>query len=89
MKDYTVGDRITCDQIAPCGECRFCKSGKYWMCQPHRMYGYFKDYCGGMAEYGAHPDPARADFPGAGGAAIGERGADRALWLRQTRSGPG
>lgn len=21
------------------------------MCQPHRMYGYFKDYCGGMAEY--------------------------------------
>ena len=51
VKDYTVGDRITCDQIAPCGECRFCKSGKYWMCQPHRMYGYFKDYCGGMAEY--------------------------------------
>lgn len=48
---YQIGERITCDQIAPCGECRFCKSGKYWMCQPHRMYGYFQEYCGGMAEY--------------------------------------
>ena len=48
---YSIGERITCDQIAPCGECRFCRTGKYWMCQPHRMYGYFKDYCGGMAEY--------------------------------------
>lgn len=43
VRDYAVGERLTCDQIAPCGECRFCKSGKYWMCQPHRMYGYFKD----------------------------------------------
>lgn len=51
VRDYAVGERLTCDQIAPCGECRFCKSGKYWMCQPHRMYGYFKDYCGAMAEY--------------------------------------
>jgi len=51
VEGYEIGERITCDQIAPCGECRFCKSGKYWMCQPHRMYGYFKEYCGGMAEY--------------------------------------
>lgn len=51
ITEYGIGERITCDQIAPCGECRFCKNGKYWMCQPHRMYGYFKDYCGGMAEY--------------------------------------
>lgn len=48
---YELGERITCDQIAPCGTCRFCRDGKYWMCQPHRMYGYFKEYCGGMAEY--------------------------------------
>lgn len=51
VKGYAIGDRITCDQIAPCGECRFCKSGQYWMCQPHKMYGFFKDFCGGMAEY--------------------------------------
>ena len=51
MDGYELGERITCDQIAPCGTCRFCRDGKYWMCQPHRMYGYFKEYCGGMAEY--------------------------------------
>jgi len=51
VEGYTPGQRITCDQIAPCGECRFCKDGHYWMCQPHKMYGFFKDYCGGMAEY--------------------------------------
>lgn len=51
VEGYKLGDRITCDQIAPCGECRFCKNGQYWMCQPHRIYGFFKDYCGGMAEY--------------------------------------
>ena len=51
VKGYAEGDRICVDQIAPCGECRFCKSGQYWMCQPHQMYGFFKDFCGGMAEY--------------------------------------
>ena len=51
VQGYSLGERITVDQIAPCGECRFCKSGKYWMCQPHKMYGFFKDFCGGMAEY--------------------------------------
>ena len=48
---FKAGDRITVDQIAPCGECKFCRSGKYWMCQPHEIYGFFKDFCGGMAEY--------------------------------------
>lgn len=51
VTDYKVGDRITVEQIAPCGECRYCKSGKYWMCQPHNMYGFFEEFCGGMAEY--------------------------------------
>lgn len=49
--DWKPGDRVTADQIAPCWECRFCRSGKYWMCQPHRIFGFFEDYCGGMAEY--------------------------------------
>ena len=34
---YELGDRITADQIVPCGKCRFCKDGHYWMCQPHDM----------------------------------------------------
>ncbi|MDR1956482.1 MAG: zinc-binding dehydrogenase, partial [Treponema sp.] len=45
------GDRVTADQIVPCGECRFCKSGQYWMCQPHGMHGFHKEFNGGMAEY--------------------------------------
>jgi len=51
VRDYAVGERLTVEQIAPCGECRFCRDGHYWMCQPHYIYGYFTDYCGAMAEY--------------------------------------
>lgn len=46
-----VGDRVTVEQIAPCGECRFCKTGKYWMCQKHDIYGFQENVNGGMAEY--------------------------------------
>jgi threonine dehydrogenase-like Zn-dependent dehydrogenase len=51
IKEISVGDRLAADQIVPCGECRFCKTGKYWMCQPHRIFGFFSDLNGGMAEY--------------------------------------
>lgn len=51
VKGFQVGDRIAVDQIAPCGECKFCKTGRYWMCQPHEIYGFFDEFCGGMAEY--------------------------------------
>lgn len=47
-----IGDRVTTDQINPCGLCRFCQSGKYWMCEVHNIYGFQKDVAeGGMAEY--------------------------------------
>ncbi len=47
-----IGDKVTTDQIKPCGKCRFCKSGKYWMCEVHNMYGFQKDIAeGGWAEY--------------------------------------
>ncbi len=47
-----IGERILAEQILPCGRCRFCKSGQYWMCQPHDMYGYQSKIAdGGMAEY--------------------------------------
>ena len=51
VKGYEIGDRLFADQIVPCGECRFCKRGQYWMCQPHQMHGFQKQYNGGMAEY--------------------------------------
>lgn len=58
VKGYAIGDRITADQIVPCGECRFCKSGRYWMCQPHATFGFQKGNNGGMAEYVRYPKTA-------------------------------
>lgn len=55
---FEIGDRVTADQIVPCGECRFCKTGKYWMCQPHDIFGFQKENNGGMAEYVRYPKNA-------------------------------
>ena len=53
----SIGDRIACEQIVPCGECRYCVRGQYWMCGPHAMFG-FKDHNGAMAEYAIVPSRA-------------------------------
>lgn len=55
---YEIGDRITADQIVPCGKCKFCKSGRYWMCEPHATFGFQKENNGGMAEYVRYPKTA-------------------------------
>ena len=55
VKGFSLGDRITADQIVPSGECRFCKSGRYWMCQPHSIFGFQNTNNGGMAEYVRYP----------------------------------
>ncbi len=51
VKGYEIGDRLAVDQIVPCNECRFCKKGQYWMCQPHDIFGFQSHVNGGMAEY--------------------------------------
>ena len=58
VRGFSLGERITADQIVPCGECRFCKSGRYWMCQPHATFGFQKGNNGGMAEYVRYPKTA-------------------------------
>lgn len=58
VTEYSVGERITADQIVPCGKCRFCRSGRYWMCQPHATFGFQKENNGGMAEYVRYPKTA-------------------------------
>ncbi|MCL2851658.1 MAG: alcohol dehydrogenase catalytic domain-containing protein [Defluviitaleaceae bacterium] len=55
IKGVAIGDRVTADQIAPCGECRFCTTGKYWMCEPHGIFGFQAANNGGMAEYVRYP----------------------------------
>lgn len=55
---WSIGDRVTADQIVPCGNCKFCKSGRYWMCQPHATFGFQSENNGGMAEYVRYPKTA-------------------------------
>jgi L-iditol 2-dehydrogenase len=48
------------EQIVPCGECRFCRRGQYWMCEPHVIFGFKGGRAdGGWAEYVRFPDRAR------------------------------
>ncbi len=51
ITEFVVGDRVASEQIVPCGECRFCKTGKHWMCQKHDVYGFQYNVNGAMAEY--------------------------------------
>ena len=55
---YKIGDRVISEQIAPCGKCRFCRTGKHWMCEVHDVYGFKKELNGGMAEYCVFPEHA-------------------------------
>jgi erythritol/L-threitol dehydrogenase len=55
-----LGDHVVAEQIVPCGQCRFCKNGKYHMCVPHVIFGFKKGRGeGGMAEYMIYPANAR------------------------------
>ena len=49
-RSVAIGDRVACEQIVPCRQCRYCLDGAYWMCAVHDMFG-FKGYDGAMAEY--------------------------------------
>jgi erythritol/L-threitol dehydrogenase len=47
-----LGDRIIAEQIVPCEQCRYCRSGKYWMCEVHNIFGFQRTVAdGGMAQY--------------------------------------
>lgn len=46
-----LGDIAVSEQIVPCGECRYCRRGQYWMCMVHDIYGFRKAAFGAMAEY--------------------------------------
>lgn len=53
-----VGDRVVSEQIVPCWTCRYCVRGKYWMCEPHNIYGFKRRTPGGMAAYMVFPTEA-------------------------------
>ncbi|MDO4446482.1 MAG: alcohol dehydrogenase catalytic domain-containing protein [Bacillota bacterium] len=49
--EFKIGDRVVTEQIAPCGKCKFCREGKYWMCTESAVYGFKQHIQGGFAEY--------------------------------------
>ena len=46
-----LGDTAIAEQIVPCWDCRYCRTGKYWLCQVHNIFGFQPVVNGGMAEY--------------------------------------
>ncbi len=54
------GDAVIAEQIVPCDRCRFCRSGQYWMCEVHNIFGFQRQVAdGGMSEYMLIPRTAR------------------------------
>lgn len=49
------GDTAIAEQIVPCWECRYCRTGKYWLCQVHNIFGFQPVVNGGMADYMKFP----------------------------------
>jgi erythritol/L-threitol dehydrogenase len=46
------GQMVIAEQIVPCEHCRYCRSGQYWMCEVHNIFGFQRIVAdGGMAEY--------------------------------------
>ena len=50
-----LGDRVVAEQIVPCGVCRYCRTGLYWLCVEARIFGFKQAVPGGMAEYMKFP----------------------------------
>jgi L-iditol 2-dehydrogenase len=56
----SLGDRVIAEQIVPCERCRYCNTGKYWMCEVHNIFGFQREVAdGGMAEFMRIPRNAR------------------------------
>lgn len=47
LHGLTVGDRAIAEQIHPCGRCRYCRHGQYWMCEVHNIYGFQREVADG------------------------------------------
>lgn len=50
-----LGDLAVSEQIVPCGKCRYCQRGQYWMCMVHDIYGFRQRTFGAMAEFVKFP----------------------------------
>ena len=83
-----LGDRVIAEQIVPCERCRYCRSGQYWMCEVHNIFGFQREVAdGGMAEFMRFPPTALVHkIPTS--MSLGGRGDHRAARLRDPRRQP-
>lgn len=52
LHGLALGDRAIAEQINPCGRCRYCRGGSYWMCEIHNIYGFQREVAdGAWAQY--------------------------------------
>lgn len=54
-----AGERVVAEQIVPCGECRYCHRGQYWMCRQHDIFGFHQATQGAMSQYLLLPEASR------------------------------
>ena len=57
--NLAIGDVVVSEQIVPCNECRYCTTGRYWLCAVHDIYGFRKWLPGAWAEYMKLPAKSR------------------------------
>lgn len=53
---YKAGDRVTGDVSIGCGECSYCKKGRFNLCVDRKEVGSYKNKDGGFAEYIVMPE---------------------------------
>jgi len=58
-RGLALGDRVAVEQIAPCGQCRYCRNGQYSLYKKHDVFGFKYYLNGGFAEYAVMPETAR------------------------------
>ena len=54
-----LGDMAVSEQIVPCDECMYCRTGRYWLCRKADVYGFRQGVPGSWAEYMKFPAKAR------------------------------
>lgn len=55
VRGFKVGDKVTSDVSLGCGECEFCRKGRYNLCPNREVIGSYRNRQGVFAEYVAVP----------------------------------
>lgn len=61
VTEFSVGDRVCIEPGVPCGECHFCRTGRYNLCLYMDFMATQPSYRGALANYLVHP--ASMTFP--------------------------